>query len=430
MAEKIPKVLVLKPFRPDMEQVDSPVLTYPNLPSAVEKHVPYTQERWTRFLDENDPIGEEQEARALASQYLLQTALKATTVYPQESRRLWADRFTTSSSELYGEPDIEIAKQLFKSQVNELFSDSIEDSNLPGFLADTIDSQKGSAEFESISFESMYGEASREVHDYFYDTYPDIMEIFDALPDQPISPPEIAQLFEEVRSLLAKRDPEWDEWSVELIDNDKLSAGSGKINVGLHRRPASPTELKGLCGHEILVHALRAVNGKKLSPELASGLPGYLDAEEGLGVFVEYALTGNVPDKIIDRYIDIAAALGGIFDHPLTRQEMFDFVLLRNKKRAEVSGVEVEDKELKDKTWEHVNRIYRGSRGDEFVGVFTKDIVYFEGFRIIGDYLKANLADDKSIDEIMQKLLQGKFDPTNTHHVEFTDQLLQGEVSS
>lgn len=45
-------------------------------------------------------------------------------------------------------------------------------------------------------------------------------------------------------------------------------------------------ELNGLFAHEILVHGLSAVNGGKLDPKLATGLPGYLEIQEGIGVFL------------------------------------------------------------------------------------------------------------------------------------------------
>lgn len=421
MAEKIPKVLLLKPFRPDQAQVDATELHYPHLAEAVDKHVPHSSERWARYLAESDPVQEEALARQLASQYLLQTAMKATTVTPDESRSLWADRFTQASSELHGTPDETVARELFNEQLASIFSSpESDDVAYPAFLVDVIEGA-ATGEVQTASLEEMYGNVAQELAEYLQSEYADIMELFDTLPDTPLYPQDIARIFSNVKAALEQRDSDWADWEIALIDNDKLSAGSGKINVGLNRRPASPSELKGLCGHEILVHALRSVNGKKHAPELGSGLPGYLDIEEGLGVFVEYALTGQVPDKIIDRYIDIAAARGDIFDHPLNRQEMYELVLARNTVRARQAGTDVDESSLRAKTWEHVNRIYRGSRGDEYVGVFAKDIVYFEGFRLVGDYIAQALANGQSIGDVMNYLLQGKFDPSNEAHVAFLE---------
>lgn len=178
----------------------------------------------------------------------------------------------------------------------------------------------------------------------------------------------------------------------------------------------SPESMKGLFSHEVLVHALRAVNDDRAGGEFETGLPGYLDADEGLGIFVEYAATGKVPDKIIDRYVDIAYALGMIDGVQHTRQVLLNIAGERAIRRNELSDQQKTPEEIETSLYSHVNRIYRGSRGDEHIGIYTKDIVYYVGFMKIGDFIASELEPGKPIDEIMRYLLSGRFDPSMDSH--------------
>ena len=65
----------------------------------------------------------------------------------------------------------------------------------------------------------------------------------------------------------------------------------------------------------------------------------------------------------------------------------------------------------------HINRIYRGSEGDDIVGVFTKDIAYLDGLIKIMQYILDRINKGDNINDIMDYLLSGKFDPTNQVHV-------------
>jgi hypothetical protein len=139
-------------------------------------------------------------------------------------------------------------------------------------------------------------------------------------------------------------------------------------------------EARGLLAHELLVHGLRGKNGYQTGDKkLGSGLPEYLDAEEGLGVLYEAAINVRLPDKVYDRYVDIALALGSVDGVQKPRQRLFDISYARQSLRAHTPDSQQPDHALVSKVWAHVDRIYRGGRGDEFgtrQAIFTKDIAY------------------------------------------------------
>ena len=82
----------------------------------------------------------------------------------------------------------------------------------------------------------------------------------------------------------------------------------------------------------------------------------------------------------------------------------------------------VED--IEKEVYAHVNRIYRGSLGDESIGIFTKDISYHKGFVEMGRYMQAQIDNGKSIEEVLDFLLTGKFDPTNMQHIAHMNKIL------
>ena len=76
-------------------------------------------------------------------------------------------------------------------------------------------------------------------------------------------------------------------------------------------------------------------------------------------------------------------------------------------------------------TWTHIDRIYRGGRGDSSTSsqaVFTKDIAYYDGYKKIRDYLDQSIRNGKDIEQIFEYLTLGKFNPTNPVHIQYVKQ--------
>lgn len=400
MSTEIPKILVLGAITPSPDSARAEQLRYDNLSPAVKEHSAYEHARMSEFWNAKEGSIEEREAATqLALQYMLMGSQALQLAVKPDSKRLWSERYTRATSELYGLPDPDLARRLWGQQE------------------------------KAEEIEGPFAEAARKVGEYLDQRY---APVYDALQlddgSDKIDPQGIADRFENTLHILAEQyDPDWAGWTIERNEQkDSLSvvARDKKIIVGMHRSSVEPAQLRGLFSHEVLVHGLRAVNGSKISEDLGNGgLAGYINAEEGLGVFTEYAITGEVPQKNIDRYVDIAYALGIIDGQEHTRSDLLEHAIKRAKERNELAVSKKSDADLEKEVYAHVNRIYRGSLGDEHVAIFTKDISYYRGFEQIARYIAEKIDEGYSVEELMTYLMQAKFDPLNELHTEVVGKL-------
>jgi hypothetical protein len=140
-----------------------------------------------------------------------------------------------------------------------------------------------------------------------------------------------------------------------------------------------------------------------------TGLPSYLEAEEGLGILAEEAVNGVLPAKAYDRYVDIALAFGSVDGVQRTHHEVFQISLARQIVRAHAKGTfnEADLPSLAGKVWGHVDRIYRGGRGDNLgskQAIFSKDIAYYVGYKQMAKYISGQIDSGKSADEVFRYL--------------------------
>lgn len=437
MNTEVPEIKELTAIRPDHTQRRAPELVYPNLSKSVGSHEGYIPGMWNSFLSEDAGSPTEQyQAKQIALYYMLKTALNAVEADNPDSRRLWAQRYTQHTSELYGVPTADIAKGYLQKQLSELlWFDQIteEDKQVIKSYADlfgfqSLEAPEGEARSES--------RAAELVGEYLGETYKPIFQLVDDIEGdgEGIEMEVVAEVFESALEILKdQHDESWSDWSVVRDEGRALLSVDGvdsKVVVGMNRVNPTRTELKGLLAHELLVHGTRAMNGRKYSKEFGLGLSGYLTAEEGLGVFFEYAVTGVIPEKNIDRYVDVALALGLISDKPLTRQQLFEFCEFRESVRNQnrPDSQKISQQEVVERVTGHVNRIYRGTLGNEHVGVFTKDAAYQMGFIKMKAYIEDKIASGESVSQVIEFLLQGKFDPTNQDHMTYVNKTMSGRI--
>jgi hypothetical protein len=394
----IPSSSLVKSFTPSVESMRTNSMQYPNLEGDAMK-VLHEAEGLKAIHDAQetgDYLKADTERRRLDGNYLTHISFRLMDEDSVELKKMWAESFTDKSIDLYGEPDYEVAATLLENESN-------------------------------FGLEK----ARKEVFEYITDKYSTVYEAMDIDSREGVfSAEDIADVFEKGLEALVTIDSAWSGWSVvrnEMKDALSISGVSKSINIGMNRSSATPIEVKGIFAHEVLRHAQSRVNGNKIDKRLAAGLPGYLDFEEGLGTLYEYAVTGKVKDVIVDRYVDISAALGmGDRKNKVPRSEMLERALKREQDRneARADGDKLSEEDIAKRVYAHVNRIYRGTPGsDEVVGVFTKDIVYYEGFMKAGRYIESQLEQGKSIDEVMDYLSQGKFDPTQPAHAAYVKSL-------
>lgn len=299
-------------------------------------------------------VAEEKAARELATHYLLQTAIRLSEADNNADRAQWSDRLTTASQELFGAPDPDAARSLFVTNTKNLV-EAATAANVDRALIDSYQSLTGAIqvgdtltapEVDKNDTEQLRQEMQAVIEARYTAAFA-ALEL-DTLTDS-IDAAGIADAFDRTLKALAETyDESWSEWKVvrkEGADSLAVHATKREISVGKNRAAVSKNELKALLAHEILTHALGALNGYKLSQPLGDGLPGFLDIEEGMGVFNEYAVTGALSDKVADRYTDIALAMGQIDGHMHTRQELITLALTRAHVRneAQPDGLKLPD---------------------------------------------------------------------------------------
>lgn len=353
--------------------------------------------------------------------YLLNASYRLQHSRSSLEKLFWSQQFSMTSIRLFGRPQLKILAPL-ASEERAYFEwvrrriGTHQDFATP--LIESYAKLAGRAKATS-SAEHKYQKTLTAIRDYYFHEYHDLFACFDVYdPSARLTTDQLYDSFSCALSLLQQRDTAWQKWRVVKTKNGNLSVSTRfrRICIGERRVPVPASQVRGLFAHEVLVHALRAVNGQKVSKELRYGFDDYLVAEEGLGVLVESAINGEVAPKAKDRYIDVALALGSHRQKALSRNQLFEIAYVRAVLRSVSAGSTEESlDDIEKATWQHVNRIYRGTRGDKYIGVFTKDIAYYEGLVRMARYIDRRRK-KSSISTAMTYVLVGKFDPTNAAH--------------
>jgi hypothetical protein len=422
--------VILGAITPAYDAADADTLSYPYLRAAMKaQNLPtfmFRQggELW-RKRSQFSPAAMQEEWR---STYLLSVAYRLQKSWSLPEKVFWSSQFTTTSVKLFGRPlsrevssiaarELEYFKDIARTfDIDESFSQKVTDAYR------TLISSRATP---VLPLEERYETILTQIRERLHENYKECFEVFDPYaPNFPLRAHEIAVLFRCALRELKTSNSSWNNWEVVMDNSAKLSVNvlREQIVVGRKRAPLLISEAKGLFVHEVLVHAKRAVSGAKHCHELTVGLPDYLVAEEGLGVLFESAIHGAVPTKVKDRYVDIALALGSWSRRPFHRNELYVFCFSRAVMRSVACGDALDLDELERVTWEHVNRIYRGSLGNKYIAVFTKDVTYYKGFIKMANYLQKS-AEKGQLSEALQFVFQGKFDPTNKDHRQFVREL-------
>lgn len=417
--------VILKTIAPAQKYASSDQLVYPNLvssrqyfqyPSLLIENAGQLMKSWKHY--KTSEVHEElQIATLMMAAHRLQQA------WMPHTKLFWSAQLTSRSIALFGRPMGNEVSRLAAKELQVIEKVAAQYGGNQEFFAPTIKAYQSLIKKRALSsknVEDRYATVMSDIKAYFLSTYADVFACFDRYAaDASVSPVELIKPFSAALERLALRDEAWKKWSVVHDDCAKLYVDvfHRRIVIGRHRAPLAIQDLKGLFAHEVLVHAQRAMQGEKKSKKLSVGLPGYLVAEEGLGVLVESAINGQISNKVKDRYIDIALALGDTMRRPLSRQELYEVCYVREVARSVAYQRDTSLDRIEKEVWEHVNRIYRGSLGNKYIAVFTKDVAYYKGFVRMARYIKRN-AKEKSMNDLFTFLLSGKFDPNIPEHVQ------------
>ncbi len=408
-------------------------MLYDRINPAFQDYKKIRRQIYTSFLktapssiEEDKVVNEIEDAELLRSAYM--------TIHShRHDRNIWAARFTQISRSLYGEPDPLVATGLLKEEL-QFIKGLINNKNISQkaikLLIDTYSpivetGLRNHGHFTDATIPDHAIHAIRHYGRYMQRRYRPIFDLVDLSNKVSFSASDLKELFDSALNWMIKNDdPDWKTWQVVMSRNSSVSVSVRKkqILIGVKRSPATAREAKGLLAHELLVHAMRGKNGYKTGNRmLATGLPGYLHSEEGLGVLHEMAVNDILPPKAKDRYLDIALALGTIDGVERSRKQLYRTSYARQLIRAQALDYDpVIIKSLKHTVWSHIDRIYRGGTGfgrANQQAIFTKDIAYFEGFMEMSDYIANRIYKGDLPEAIFQYLSSAKFDPNNQRHL-------------
>jgi len=401
-------------------------LLYPNLKIAVDLQTPFVaqRERELAALQTGSLVWLHAHYK-LTQVYIKKTALEYVTA-PAAKKSKLAIKFTHLSAQLYGKPDAATLHNLIKSELADLreLQDKVHPANIPDWER-VIEVYSALLTDDARMPETDHSLAAAAMCEHLQTHYKKVFKVVKSR-RKLIDPLQLKKIFVRAIKQLAKADSDWKKWQVVLVDTSIVSVDGDKktIRIGSRRSKLERVELAPLLAHELLVHAQRCINAQKIDDEiLRSPLAGYEQAEEGLGVYVEWIFSGTLPQKMKDRYIDIALALGmnkkfGRFK----RTELFEFALQRAQVRASANEENITPAQLMKKVWTHVDRIFRGTPGDDSEGVFTRDTVYYAGFIKMRRYISRQYRAGRSAPRIWRYLSAAKFDPTNHIHVDYLNE--------
>jgi len=156
------------------------------------------------------------------------------------------------------------------------------------------------------------------------------------------------------------------DWKVECVEKEitQTDSPNKRILIANNRKYFKGDE-KRLVVHEIGVHVLRSVNGlNQPFKNLAYGLPGYIQTEEGLAAYME-EINNLSDEKLMRNYAGRVLAVNSVLDGFSFRQT-FDMLKTYNF-----------DENI---AWTLTVRAHRG-------GGYIKDHVYLDGYFKIKDYV-------------------------------------------
>ncbi len=426
-----PAILLLGSIKPTDK---GDYLESPSLADKIVECQPFESNYWAEFESTEPGSLEESAAGArLDKYYLLEAAHK---VHEEgEDQALWSRRFTEASKEMHGDTDEAQAVTLINQELScfDVIADTRQKQEALKAIYDIYGALTGLSS-DSVAEELNYSEEEITQFKTELDRrFPMLVEAVKLAGEAYYTSAKIREVLKGALTKLGDENAKWLEWTVTNTEGKAMfSVNPSNKTIDIpDERPDVKTkeELLGLLLHEVGVHAGRAVAGYSADNEaLAFGLPGYLDFEEGLGVLCEFVASGGVvPDKLSDRYVDIALA-HGVNGVRLTRMELIDLGIQRRIIRFQGNATPADIDKFEIEVRVHVNRIFRGGTGRAYLdeegnikaqAVFSKDIAYFLGFPKPASYVVEQLRSGKNPKEIFDYLLSGKFDPTNKEHVRY-----------
>ena len=195
--------------------------------------------------------------------------------------------------------------------------------------------------------------------------------------------------------------------SVEKATSVNVKSSEKRIVIPDNGMMRSRKKVENLVVHEIGVHMLRSITGGETDMlPLRSGLSDYYDAEEGLGVVMEQALSGKFAERGVDHYITAGLAH---FDNKDFR-DAFEVKWRLSLLDSVEDGGEINDEQIAKAKKTAFTQTLRSFRGTNDMPLF-KDLSYYNGSVEVWRYLESIKGDDF----LLSLLLAGKVNTSADH---------------
>lgn len=195
--------------------------------------------------------------------------------------------------------------------------------------------------------------------------------------------------------------------SVEKATSVNVKSSEKRIVIPDNGMMRSRKKVENLVIHEIGVHMLRSITGGETDMlPLKSGLSDYYDAEEGLGVVMEQALSGKFAERGVDHYITAGLAH---FDNKDFR-DAFEVKWRLSLLDSVEDGGEINDEQIAKAKKTAFTQTLRSFRGTNDMPLF-KDLSYYNGSVEVWRYLESIKGDDF----LLSLLLAGKVNTSSDH---------------
>lgn len=259
-------------------------------------------------------------------------------------------------------------------------------------------------------------------HDYLHGTFDPVFEavyeLHDPENDEEINGQHLADMtaaFMRVSGLPMTDDlDDVSKWKVRYdssVSTFTVVPNRKEIVCGQRDRPLTRLQFEKMMMHEVVIHAWRQENGSNTGfPAMQTGLPGYLETEEGIGLLIESLWSGEDPDTVGRdhyRYVAVAYADGAFDSIKHSEQETFDLMVCL----MDANGIVDDTNELHN----HVMRIYRGMPADWRM---HSNLSYLSGKIKAMELFEQQFAAGIPLEEQFELLRIGKNNPCNPQQAE------------
>ena len=336
---------------------------------------------------------------------LLNYAQQYNNAKSEEEKKATAEKYRHLDIESYGEPDEDIYRSLLGGKLNTIHSKKLtgKADELRKELFDMVDfdpdvdiSERFRPSDETVEWmhsvaESLYGGMLSHI--------PNEQEEFDPYELQKIFTNIIEEEFNNDSKGYAGAAEGWTV-SVEKATSVNVKSSEKRIVIPDNGMMRSRKKVENLVVHEIGIHMLRSITGGETDMlPLRSGLSDYYDAEEGLGVVMEQALSGKFAERGVDHYITAGLAY---FDNKDFR-DAFEVKWRLSLLDSVEDGGEINDEQIEKAKKTAFTQTLRSFRGTNDMPLF-KDLSYYNGSVEVWRYLESIKGDDF----LLSLLLAGK----------------------